>query len=207
MGPDLLLKLGFLSHDWECILVLVGNNLMLSLIWLLFVSLSSFFLLSHCPSPPLTSPSPMGRCVWQIGHEGSHFLHLFSGDCMFGTVIILAVTGMSAVMEFPMTKGIGWENVIFHTGVFLDLDRSNPIIFCFAGAGLFSLLGYIGHDLVTNKFIEAGEVDGHGVVALVELDIIGRVVDAVVGIRVADILGSTRGFLTTLTLYCLLFVC
>ena len=77
---------------------------------------------------------------------------------------------------------------------FLDLDRSDSIIFCFAGTGSFSLLGGIGHDLETNKFAVAGKVECHGVVALVGLDIVDRVAYAVVGIRVADILGRTRGF-------------
>ena len=61
------------------------------------------------------------------------------------------------------------------------------------------MLGGIGYDdLVTNKFAEAGKVEGHGVVALNRLDIMGRVVvvvvTTVVGIRVADTQGSTRGF-------------
>ena len=147
----------------------------------------------------------------QIGHDGPHLLHLFPGDCMFETAETLAVAGLLAVVEFPVTEVIGWEIDIFHTGSFLDLDRSNPIIFCFAGAGLYSLLPGIGHDLVTNKFTDAGKVEGHGVVALGGLDIIDGVVDvvvtAVVGIRVPDTVGSTRGFSTTLTLYCLLFAC
>ena len=56
------------------------------------------------------------------------------------------------------------------------------------------MLGGIDQDLVTNRFAEAGKVEGHGVVALGGLDIIGGVADAVVGIRVADTLGSTKGF-------------
>ena len=55
-----------------------------------------------------------------------------------------------------------------------------------------------------NKFPEAEKVEGHGVIALTTLDIVGRVVvvvvTAVVGIRVTDALGSTRGFSINLTL-------
>ena len=113
---------------------------------------------------------------------------------MFETDVILAVAGLLAVVEFPITEGIGQEIVIFLAGAFMDFDRSDPIIFCFAGIGLFSLLGGIGHNLVTNKFAEAGKVEGHRVVALVGLGIIGGVADAVVGIRITDTLGSTRLF-------------
>ena len=44
-------------------------------------------------------------------------------------------------------------------------------------------------------FAEAGKEEGHGVVALVGLDIMGWVVAAHVGIRVADALGCINGFL------------
>ena len=118
---------------------------------------------------------------------------------MFETVMILAAARLLAVVEFPVTEGRGCEIVIFLARAFSDFDRSDPIIFYFAGTGIFSLLGSIGHDLMTNKFAEAGKVEGHRVVAFVGLDIIGRVADAVVGIRIADTLGSTRGFSTTLT--------
>ena len=103
-------------------------------------------------------------------------------------------------------KEEGHEIVIFLAGALSDFDRFDSITFCFAGAGLLSLLGGIGQDLVTNKFAETGYVEVHKVVALVGLDIMGGVADAVVGIRVVNTLGSIRGFSTTLTLYCLLFV-
>ena len=74
------------------------------------------------------------------------------------------------------------------------------------GSGLPSLLGGIGQDLVSYRFAEAGKVKGHGFVDLVGLNIMGGVVAVVVGIRVADTLGSIRGFSTTLSLYYLLFV-
>ena len=116
------------------------------------------------------------------------------------------MAGLSAVVGFPGTEGRGWEIVICLTGACSDFDRFDTIIFCFVVPGLFSLLGGIGHDLVTNRFAEAGKVVGHRVIALVRLDIMGRVADAVMGIRVADTQGSTKGFSTILTLYCLLFV-
>ena len=77
--------------------------------------------------------------------------------------------------------------------------------------GVSSLLWSLGHNLETNKFAELEEgVEGHGVIALTGLDIVGGVavvvVTAVVGIKVADALGSTRVFFSiNLTLYCLLF--
>ena len=101
---------------------------------------------------------------------------------------MLFVVGLPAVVELAMveeTEGAGHNIIIFLAGVFS---------ICFAGAGPFSLVGGIGHDLVTNRFAVAGTVEGHGVVDLVGLVIIGRVVDALVGIRVAVTLGSTRGF-------------
>ena len=125
---------------------------------------------------------------------------------MFETAMILAVAGLPAVEEFRITEGRRWEIVIFLAGAFWDFDGFDPIIFCFTGAWLFSLSGGIGHDLVTNMFAVAGKVEGHGVITLVHLDILDGVADAVVGIRVADTLGSTRGFSNILTFYCLLFV-
>ena len=67
----------------------------------------------------------------------------------------------------------------------------------------------LDRDLEMNKLTEADEVEGHGGIALTELGIVGWVavvvVTDVVGIRVADALGSTRGFSINLILYCLLF--
>ena len=62
---------------------------------------------------------------------------------------------------------------------------------------------------MTNEFAEADDVEGHGVIALARLDIVGRVmatvVTVVVGARVPNALSSTtRGFSVNLTLYCLL---
>ena len=108
--------------------------------------------------------------------------------------MILAVVGLLAVVDFPSIEGRGPEIVVFLAGTLSDFDRFDPIIFCIAGAGLLSLLGGIGQDLLINRFAEAGKVEGHGVVAIVWLDIMGRVANAVVGIRVADTLDSTRDF-------------
>ena len=100
---------------------------------------------------------------------------------------------------------------IFLAGALLDFGRSDSIIFCFACAGLLSLLGGTGQDLVTNRFAEAGKVKGHGVLVLVGLDIVGGVAAAVVGIRVADTLGSTRGVFNyphlILPLFCFSSLC
>ena len=74
--------------------------------------------------------------------------------------------------------------------------------------GLSLLVGGIGHDLVTNKFSAAGDVEGHEVVALKGLDIMGVVVVVVViavaSIGITDIQGSTKDFSINLTLYGLL---
>ena len=63
-------------------------------------------------------------------------------------------------------------------------------IFCFSSGtdvGLSSLLGDIGHDLVTNKFTEEEKVEGHRVVAVDGLDrVVVVVVTTVVGIKVTD---------------------
>ena len=63
--------------------------------------------------------------------------------------------------------------------------------------------------LETNKFTVAVEVEGHVVIALIGVDMVSGVivvvVTVVVGIKVADVLDSTRGFSIHLTLYCLLF--
>ena len=53
------------------------------------------------------------------------------------------------------------------------------------------------------------EVDGHVVVVIAGLDMLGRVADVVVvtvvlGTEVADVLDSKRGFSIILSLYCLL---
>ena len=50
-----------------------------------------------------------------------------------------------------------------------------------AGAGMWFLFGRIGHDLATNKFVEAQTVLGHGVATLV-----GGMAD----VAVAEALGS-----------------
>ena len=50
-------------------------------------------------------------------------------DGVFVNALLSVVAGLLAVVEFPVTEGIGWEIVVF-LGVFLDLDRSDPIIFC-----------------------------------------------------------------------------
>ena len=67
--------------------------------------------------------------------------------------------------------------------------------------GVSSLLWGFGHDLEMNKFTEVDEAEGHGVIALTGLDILDGlavvVVTAVVGIRVTNTLGSTRGFQLT----------
>ena len=105
------------------------------------------------------------------------------------------------VAVFSVTEGTGWEVVICLVGGFLYFERSNALTCCFSSRtdmGLSSLLWGFGHDLEMNKFTEADEVEGHGVIALTGLDIVGEVVivvvTAVVGIRVTDALGSTRGF-------------
>ena len=143
-------------------------------------------------------------------------MHLLPDYGVLGTtiivvvVVLLTVAELLVVAEFSMIEGVGWEVVISLTGGFLDLDRSSPIIFFSSGTGmgLSSLLGGTGHDLVTNKCAEAGKVEGHGVVTLDRLDIMGGVmvvvVTTVVGIRVADTQGSTRGFSINCTLFCLL---
>ena len=125
---------------------------------------------------------------------------------MFGTDVMFVVAGLLAIADPFGTEGRGQVIVIFLAGALLGFHRSDSMIYCFASAGLLSLLGGIGQDLVTHRFAEAGKVEGHRVRALVGLDIVGLVADAVLGIRVADTLGSIRGFSTTLTLYYLLFV-
>ena len=59
---------------------------------------------------------------------------------MFETAGILGVAGLPAVVDFPSTEGRGWEIVTFLAGAISDFD---PIIFCFAGAGLLFMLGGI----------------------------------------------------------------
>ena len=123
-------------------------------------------------------------------------------------------TMILAVVVLSMTEDTGWEVVISLPSGFLYSERSNALTFCFSygtDMGVSSLFWGFGYDLETNKFIEAGEVEGYGGIALAGLGIVERVavvvVTAVVGIRVANALGSTRGFSVNLTLYCLLFDC
>ena len=135
-------------------------------------------------------------------------MYLLPGVGMFVAAMILAVTVLLAVAECSVAEGIRWRVVISLAGGFLNLVKSNPITFCFSSGtdmGLSSLVEGISHDLVTNKFAVAGKVEGHGVVALEGLDIVGRVVVAVViavvSISVTNTWGSTRGFSINLTLY------
>ena len=109
--------------------------------------------------------------------------------------------------EFSVTEGTGWEVIISLAEGFLNFERSNVLTFCFCFSsgtdmGVTSLLWDLGHDLETNKFTEVETVEGHGVIALTGLDIVGRVavvvVTVVLGFRVTDTLGSTRGFQSTL---------
>ena len=172
---------------------------MLSLIFLFLVTHSESFSDPVC----ICWGGTCGGLSTQIGHDA---LHLFPGHCMFGTAVMLVVAGLLAIADTFCTKGRGWEIAIFLAGAVSDFGRSDSIILCFACAGLLSLLGGIGQDLVTNRFAQAGNVEGNGVVALVGLDIMSKVVALVVGIRVADTLGSIRGVSTILTLYCLLFL-
>ena len=83
-------------------------------------------------------------------------------------------------------------------------DQSHYFLFFWNWCGVIFLLGGIGHGLVTNKFSETRKVEGHGVVAMDGFDIMGGVavvvVTAVLGIRVADTWGSTRGFSMNFTL-------
>ena len=164
---------------------------MLFLVFSLFFASFSFYLhlLFYHPSPPLTSLSLLGRGVRQIGHDA---LCLFLGDCIVGPAVMLVVPGLLAIMDPFCTQGRMWEIAIFLAEALPGFGRSDSTIFCFASAGLLSLLGGIGQVLVTNRFAEAGKVEGHRVEALVGLDIMGWVVAAVVGIRVADTLGSIR---------------
>ena len=119
-------------------------------------------------------------------------MHFFPGDGLFVAAMILAVVELLvvaellAMAEFSMTKDAGQEVVISLAGGFLNFDRSKPLIICFSsgtGTGL-SLLGGIGHDLVTNKYAVAGKVEGHGGGALTGLDKIGRMVAVVVTVVV-----------------------
>ena len=103
--------------------------------------------------------------------------------------------------EFSVTEGVGREIVICLAGGFLYFERANALTFCFSSGtdmGVSSLLWGFGHDLQTNKFADVDKVEGHGVIALTGLDIIGGVavvvVTVVVGIRVTNAVGSTRGF-------------
>ena len=132
----------------------------------------------------------------QNGHGGPHLLHLLPEVGVFVAAVILAVVVLMAVAECSVAEGVGQGIVIYLGGGFLNLVKSNPIAFCFSsgtGVGLSSLVGSISHDLVTNKFTVAGKVEGHGVVALEGLDIMGWVVVvvviSVVRIGAADIWG------------------
>ena len=63
--------------------------------------------------------------------------------------------------------------------------------------------------LEANKFTVVEEMEGYVVIALVGLDMVGRVavvvVKVVVGIKVASALDSTRHFSINIILYCFLF--
>ena len=90
-------------------------------------------------------------------------------------------------------------------------ERSSAVISCFSSGtdiGVFPSLWSFGQVLVTNKFADAHEVEGHGVIVLTRLDIVDRVVvtvvTAVVGTRNTNALGNTRSFSVYITLYCLL---
>ena len=109
---------------------------------------------------------------------------------------MLVVMGLPVVVDPFCTEGRGCEIAIFLAVALLGFSKSDSITFCFVSAWLLSLLGGTGQDLVTYRFAYAGKVEGHRVVALVQLDIMGGVAAAVVAIRVADTLGSIRGFLT-----------
>ena len=74
---------------------------------------------------------------------------------------MLVVMGLLAVVEPGCIKGRGWEIAIFLVGAPFD-----SIMLCFASAGLLSLLGGTGQDLVINRFADAGKAEGHGAVAL-----------------------------------------
>ena len=137
--------------------------------------------------------------------------------------VILAMVGLSVAV------GIRWEFVTSLIGGFLRFDRSNLLVFCFSsgtGIGISFLLYSLGHDLdiwgvgtscvlemldglETNKFTVMEEVEGHVVIALIGLDMVGEVVlvvvTVIVGINVTGALNSTRGFSINLNLYCLLF--
>ena len=85
---------------------------------------------------------------------------------------ILILTGA----EFSVSKGIWWELVISLAGGFLYFERPNALIFPLSTGTdmeVSSLLWGFGHDLETNKFTEVEVVEGHGVIALIVLDIVG----------------------------------
>ena len=78
---------------------------------------------------------------------------------MFGTAVMLVAMGLLTVVELCCIKGREWEIAIFLAEAPFD-----SIMLCFASAGFLSLLGGTGQDLVTNRFADARNVEGHGVV-------------------------------------------
>ena len=114
--------------------------------------------------------SGCGADCAQTDHCGPHLHKSACGTA--GNVMLLFGAGL------PRT--IGWGIAACFGGVSSALGL---YIFWMADAGLSFLLDGIGHDLVINKFIEAGTVLGHGVSSLV---------DGMAGMAVAGALG-TRG--------------
>ena len=141
----------------------------------LFSLLLPSLLLLYLPIPDLFSPIWVHwRGMWgRLDTEqngGPHLLHLLAGDGVFMATMILAMA------EFNVTEGLGWEFVTSLAGGCLYFERSNALNFCFSPGtdmGVSSLLWDIDHDLETNKFTEAEEVEGYWVIALAGFDTVG----------------------------------
>ena len=126
---------------------------------LLSISPPSFaflpFLPSVCFHTNLLPNWDLLALVWgQTGHCGPH-LHN-SSDGTFGNGMLLFGA------ELPRTIGQGIVSCF--DGAFSALSLFSLRM---GGAGSLFLIGGIGHDLATNKFVEAGTVLGNGLAFLV----------------------------------------
>ena len=123
----------------------------------------TFFLLCFCLSPFQSSSLEssvfrFGLDCAQMGHCGPH-PHNSSDDLFWA--------------ELPRT--IGWGITTCFGGALSALGLSS--ILMKAGIGISFPFGQMGHDLATNKFVEAGTVLGHEVSSLVS----GMAAEAVAG--------------------------
>ena len=156
---------------WGIVIVSALFSCKFSSQFIFLLSLFFLFCLLYVSIPPQSESSGFGfgEDAPQTWNCGPH-LHNSSDGTLGNDVLLLCGA------ELPRT--IGWGITACLGGEF---SASGLSILRRAGAGILFPFGGIGHDLATNKFVEAGTVLDHGVESLV-----GGMAD----VAVAETLGS-----------------